>query len=244
MRRTGRRSITGIFPSLGVVGSILACLAILIVSLTYRGKASEHFSLLNHFISELGQVGVSRDARLFNAALVASGILFVPFCVGLGLTLRGWWGYLGMAAGSLAGLFLAGVGLFPMNHQSPHITAAMWFFRFGLATTLCFGIAILRQPGGAVARVSRAASAFSLLAFAVYAVFLVIASIPGVGGGDPLDPAALANRPAFWLLAVLEWGVFFSTVLWFFGVSLLLMVGGRGGWETRRGKVTRADSQS
>ena len=224
------------FPLFGLVGSVLVCLVILAVGITYRGRSSEPFSPLNHFISELGQWGISGNAWLFDAALIVSGILFIPFCVGLGMALRGWWGYLGLGAGVLAGIFLAGVGMFPMNRLGPHILTATWFFRFGLATTLFFGIAVLRQRERT--EVPKSASIFSLLACATYALFLGIASIPGVAGGNPLDPATLAHRPGFWLLALLEWGVFFGTVVWFLGLSLLLTVRGSRGSGTLPGRAT------
>ena len=224
------------FPFFGLVGSALVCIVILIVGLTYYGQAAERFSPFNHFISELGHWGVSRNAWLFDAALIVSGILFVPFCIGLGIAVRGWWGYLGLGAGVLAGIFLAGVGVFPMNGLGTHIVMATWFFRFGLATTLFFGIAILRQRGRT--DVPKSGSILSLFACATYALFLVLASIPGVAGGNPLDPATLAHRPGFWLLALLEWGVFLGTVVWFLGLSLLLTVRGSRGSETLPGRAT------
>ena len=206
-------------PILGVAGSASAIAAVAIVASVYAGAHGERYSLLDHFISELGQVGVSRGAWLFNAGLVAAGLLFIPHSVGLGLRIRGAWAYLGMAAGICAGVSCAGVGLFPMNHLGAHIFVAMWFFRFGLLTTLLFGIAILAAPRSR-ARVGRSTAIFSLLAVAAYAGFLAIASVPGAGGGDPLDPSSYAHRPRVWLLAVIEWVVFFTTILWFLGGAL------------------------
>ncbi len=45
----------------------------LIPALSYRGKAGEPYSFLNHFISELGERGVSALAPVFNASLVLGG---------------------------------------------------------------------------------------------------------------------------------------------------------------------------
>ena len=218
-RGTGR--FLRLFPALGIAGSVLVAGAVAAVALSYSGAHGERYSLLNHFISELGQVGVSRAAWLFNAALIVSGVLFVPYCIGLGMRVRGVWAYLRMAAGIGAGIFCAGVGVFPMNSLGPHIFTAMWFFRFGLLATLLFGVAILAAPRE-TAGVSRAAAIFSLLAVAAYGGFLALASVPRAGGGNPLDPSSYAHRPHFWLLAVLEWAVFFSTILWFLGVAILV----------------------
>jgi hypothetical membrane protein len=199
-------------PLLGIAGSVLIAAAVAAVALAYVGLHGERYSLLNHFISELGQLGVSRAAWLFNAGLIVSGFLFIPFSIGLGMRFGSVWAYLGMAAGIGAGIFCAGVGIFPMNRLGPHIFTAMWFFRFGLLTTLLFGIAMRRRLG----------SLFSLIAVAAYAGFLVLAGMPRAGGGDPLDPSSYAHRPPFWLLAVVEWAVFFATILWFLGVALVV----------------------
>jgi hypothetical membrane protein len=216
-----RERFLRISPFLGIVGSALIAAVVAVVSLTYSGAQGERFSLLNHFISELGQLGVSRGAWLFNVGLMASGVLFIPYSIGLGLRIRGAWAYLGMAAGIGAGVFCAGVGIFPMNRLGPHIFTAMWFFRFGLLTALLFGISSVASPRGRE-RAGRMAGLFSLLAVAAYAGFLVLAGFPHAGGGDPLDPSTYAHRPHFWLLAVVEWAVFFATILWFLGVALLV----------------------
>jgi hypothetical membrane protein len=212
-----------IYPFLGIGGTVVAAIAMVVTAATYTGASGENFSFLNHFISELGDVGVSANAWLFNAGLIVSGILFVCFCVGLALHLRGLWAILGAVTGAAAGALCAGVGLFPMNDLGRHIFIAMWFFRCGLATTLLFAIAILRQPRGA-SRVPKGTSFFSLLAVAAYAGFLIFA---WVGGGSPLSPFTMAHRPSFWLLAVSEWFVYWATIAWFLGVGILAGARGR-----------------
>ena len=54
----------------GTAGTGVIVLAIVYSALRYRGKRRERFSLLNHFISELGEVGVSSAAGVFNAGLI------------------------------------------------------------------------------------------------------------------------------------------------------------------------------
>lgn len=61
-------------------------------------------------ISELGEVGVSRAARVFNGGLLAGGLLLLPYTIGLGLAFRCLPGWVGTAAGGwmnpTAGLLL------------------------------------------------------------------------------------------------------------------------------------------
>ena len=70
----------------GLCGTVLIGLAILISAVSYRGKRGETFSLLNYFISELGEVGVSRLARVFNYSMIIGGLLLVPYIIGLGIS--------------------------------------------------------------------------------------------------------------------------------------------------------------
>jgi hypothetical membrane protein len=207
------------YPFLGMVGTVLTCAVMVAAALAYSGKQGEPYSPLNHFISELGEAGVSRGAWLFNAGLVAAGALFVPFCIALGLQLASLWSYLGLAAGVCAGVFLAGVGVFPMNRLPPHVFTAMWFFRSGLATVLLFGIAFAAQRRDQ-RRVRMAAVPISAVAGAAYAAFLFRAAPPTLGRASSLDTSHFTARPGLWPAAVMEWVVFLSTILWFLGVSL------------------------
>jgi len=223
-----------LYPLLGIAGGILVSAVVVVVALTYTGRLGEPYSALNHFISELGQWGVSRNAWLFNAGLIVGGILFMPFCVGLGIHLETWAGWAAAAAGILAGGFCAAVGVFPMNHLGPHAFVAMWFFRCGLATTLLFGIAFLAQRE---ARISRWGGLISLVAVAAFAAFLVLAPLSGVSGNSPLDPSFYLDRPRVWVLAASEWAVFAATILWFLGVGLLVTLRDRRS-GTPSGKAT------
>jgi len=209
------------FRYCGMGGCILLVLAVIWAALGYHGKRQETYSPFNHFISELGEVGVSRRAWAFNAGLIASGILLLPFMIGLGLTLDTVWGKLGILAGLWSAISIILVGVFSMDNITPHMRAAVSYFRGGLVTVFFFGVAILAQPAGRQA-VPQYANILSLLAFAAYASFLILMGDHKVGGetGSILNPEDTPTRPRFWLFAILEWAVFFSTILWFFCIAL------------------------
>lgn len=63
----------------GIIGITILVLAIFITALTYVGSAGEHYSPFNHYISELGEVGISQFALIFNAGMIISGILLTVF---------------------------------------------------------------------------------------------------------------------------------------------------------------------
>jgi hypothetical protein len=205
------------FHLFGMAGSIVVLACVVIPMIAYVGNAGERFSPLNHFISELGEVGVSRLAPVFNIGLVAAGMIYVPFALGLGAAVGGWWAAAGTLAGLVSAAGLSCVGLFPMNNFAPHIAAAMLFFRAGLVTVLLFGIAIqLQRPARRVVdRRSNIAGIATLLAFVGFLVWIELQP----GGSADFHSSAFANRPAVWASAILEWSILFTMIAWFFTVG-------------------------
>ena len=205
------------FHWFGLAGSILMLACVTASMLAYVGTGGERFSPLNHFISELGHVGVSRLAAVFNAGLVASGALYLPFTLGLGMTLGGWWAAAGTLAGLVAAVAVACVGFFPMNDLPRHYAAAMTFFRFGLLTVLFFAVAIQRQRPGrrAIDRRANVASLATVLAFAAFLAWIGVQP----GGSSDFHGRAISARPAVWASAMLEWSILVTMVAWFFVVG-------------------------
>jgi hypothetical membrane protein len=205
------------FHWFGIAGSVLMLACVIIAMVAYVGTEGQRYSPLNHFISELGLVGVSRLALVFNAGLVASGVLYLPFTLGLGAAIGGWWAAAGTLAGLVAAVAVACVGFFPMNDLPPHIAAAMTFFRSGLLTVLLFGIAIQRQRPGrlAVDRRANVAGVVAVLAFAGFLLWMQLQ--PGSASG--FSEGVIVDRPAVWPSAILEWSILVAMVAWFFVVG-------------------------
>jgi hypothetical membrane protein len=205
------------FHLFGMAGSIVVLSGILVPMAAYIGRAGERYSPLNHFISELGEVGVSRLAPAFNAGLVAAGVLYVLFVLGLGASLGGWWAATGTLAGLVSAVSVACVGVFPVNNLAPHIAAAMTFFRSGLVTILLFGIAIqLQHPARRV--VDRRANIAGIAALIAFAVFIAWIELQP-GGSAGFHPSVFASRPVVWPSAILEWSVLVTVIVWFFVVG-------------------------
>jgi hypothetical protein len=215
--------VFNIFRLFGLAGTGLAILAILLSALRYRGKQGERFSLLNHFISELGEVGVSPAAWIFNWGFIFAGLLLVPYIIEIGFIFGSLLGWLGTLAGVAAALSVTAVGIFPINNRHTHGIAAVTHFRAGLVMVFFFGLAILSQPAGHVV-ITRAANWLSLASFLAYASFLVLMTPrkPQEDTAEDLDPEQEPQRPRFLLLPMVEWAVFFSTILWLFGVTFLI----------------------
>ena len=207
----------------GYTGTGLIFLAVLFPVFLYRGQRGERFSLLNHFISELGELGISRAAWIFNTGLLLGGLILLPYVIGLGIAFGSLLGWLGMTAGIIAVLGVAAVGVFPMNNLKPHATAAMTYFRAGLVMVFFFGLAIFFQPVGK-ALVPQTANLLSLLAFLAYAAFLIwpLINKKEQEPTETLDPQQEHERPRIWALPALEWLVFFSTIAWLFGMTFFI----------------------
>jgi len=211
-----------IFRLFCYIGLCLIVLGIVFSAARYRGRQGEKYSILNHFISELGEVGINPAARAFNLSLLLGGVMTLPFVIGLGIKLGSILGWLGMIAGLTTTLGVAAVGVFPMNKLEPHIKAAQTYFRAGLVMVLFFGLAILFQPAGRKV-IPPVANLFSLLAFIAYASFLFLVKPRRPEGEtritNPLDPQEEPVRPRIWLFPMLEWGVFFATLVWLLGMA-------------------------
>lgn len=207
----------GEIGALGVAGCAVVVATSLVAVIAYRGVHGERFSPLNHFISELGEIGVSRLARLFNAGLIAGGALLVPFFLLLGLALSGIPAKVSIAAGVAAAVSLAFVGVFPLNRIGRHRVVAVAFFRAGLAAVLLDVLTMWTQP---VAPAPAAIDVVGLVAVASYALFLILIATrvkQGAGAASAihlLAERARIDRPRFWSIPAVEWLVFISTIGW------------------------------
>jgi hypothetical membrane protein len=132
----------------GAAGAGIIFAGSLIAALFYRGRLGEAYNPLNHFVSELGEVGISAAAWAFNGGLLIGGVMLVVFLVALGRRIGGWLGALFGAVGLACGVCGTAVGAVPMNDLLPHIFWARSFFNLGLGTMLFFSvIALLGRPG-------------------------------------------------------------------------------------------------
>jgi hypothetical membrane protein len=211
------------FKYFGLAGCMLVAFSVAYSALCYTGKTEEHYSILNHFISELGEVGVSKKATVFNSGLILAGISLVPFILGIGFLLDNLWAKLGILFGLTTAISCALVGVFPMNNLNAHVRAATLYFRSGFITVILLTIGILTQPMNQVV-VPWYAGIFGGLAVFAYGYFLFLIRNQKIGRGetDTLNPDAISERPRFWLVALVEWMVFFTTLFWFFCIALVV----------------------
>jgi hypothetical membrane protein len=207
------------FIVLSIAGSFFSILGALISAFAYQGKTGSAFSPLNHFISELGEVGVSRLAWVFNLGLILSGFCLIPACISLGLIIPGLLSKIGLVAGVITAVGLSLVGVFPMNKLKAHGKAALTFFRGGLVMVLAFSLAIAFQPENIMV-IPFSYSLAGLPAILSFGGFLIMMRKTGTEEAeDPLQPMD-DTRPKLWLMPTVEWSIFLTIVLWFLIITL------------------------
>jgi hypothetical membrane protein len=171
------------------------------------GAEGEPFSMFNHAVSELGELGVSELAWMFNIGLFLAGILFIPFMIGLGLYIDNIVSKIAALGGVYSAVSVALVGVYPMNYNVEHSITAISFFLSGMVMTLLWAIAILAQKEG---RIHKALSLGGFVNMAIFALFLY----------GPFDGFGLDPRPEFSMTITLEWAIYWAIVGYLLVLSL------------------------
>ena len=191
-----------VFAGFGILGAASVALGSLLTALAYTG-----YSPLNYFISDLGNVGVSPWAVVFNVSLMLGGLCMAVFLIGMALRLSGLLRYLLGAAGLLTGLAGTMVGVFPMNEVEPHRLAALTFFMTGGIVVALHSLSIGLGKQQTYPRWLAVIGLVDVLCFAGFLSIVV-----------PAGPASLEfpgeTRPDFWWTTTLEWGILIFLLIW------------------------------
>jgi len=200
------------------IGILLAC--VLLSSIGYVGTQGEPYSFLNHYISELGQVGVSHLAPLFNTGLILGGFIAAVFMLGLGLYLNTTLARVAMGFGIFSGIACSFIGFLPMNNPHHHVPAALSFFFGGMIAVVIFSIAIFRQKE---AKIPRLLCIAGVVVAGIFAAFLVVA-IAFHSGSLTYILGLAGGRPHIWWRTILEWSVFFAIIVWVLLISIFMFI--------------------
>jgi hypothetical membrane protein len=209
---------------LGVAGAVVIGAASTAAALAYVGAAGQRYSPLNHFVSELGEVGVSPWADVFNLALIVGGACIAACLTGIACMLPRRLGIAFGVVGLIAGLSGTLVGAFPMNNFGPHALAAVTFFHTGWIAVALFSAHVYFSRDCPHPRWLAYAGLPCIAAFLAF-----IVQIPAV----PLERLATpsAGRPEFWPFTLAEWLVIACVLLWVVVVALGLRRGTAGETE-------------
>ena len=201
----------------GLAGTILIVLGSFITAMAFKGSAGESYSFLNHYISELGEVGVSQWAMVFNVGMVLGGLCLTVFMLALARYLGGWFGLVFGFVGLIMGVSGALVGVFPMNNMIVHKRVALTFFRMGLIATGLFSTYVPLVHQDKFPMWLAIPGALTVLCF--FGFLYVTSTMPP---GTALEILDASVRPHVMMAAIWEWAVFFTVLLWVAVVSLYL----------------------
>ena len=116
------------YPIWGLTATIITLLGSLITALLYCGPNGQPYSILNYFMSDLGNLDLSAGHDIFNGALIISGLMYLPFMLGIGKYLGTKFGRSASIVGIIASIGAIGVGISPENFLLTHIIVADTFF--------------------------------------------------------------------------------------------------------------------
>jgi hypothetical membrane protein len=202
-------------PLAGMAGAAAIGAGSLVAEIAYRGAQGEAYSPLSHYLSELGEVGVSSLALVFNVGLIAGGLCFSTFILGLARTRGGAAGLAFGATGVVAGLAGALVGLFPVNDIDRHTLSTYAFFNLGWATLAIASADFVLRPDR---RFPESLAVLGGVSVATFLAFIATYVASAAGSGQGLQgPIA---RPAFSLATTLEWAAIASILVWTFATGV------------------------
>lgn len=205
----------------GFLGIAIISICSLITAIFYKNIVGDRYSLLRYFISELGEVGVSKLASVFNWGLIISGIPMIIFMLGLGLRFKTILGYISSAVGIYASINYLLVGVFPMDISlEAHLFTAMSYFYGGMAAIILFSITIFLDKKRTLPKY---VGWLGIGVTGIFASFLFLPLNNLQNGEFSLDPT-ISTRPNIWWLAFFEWLVFFAVLLWICLISTVFMV--------------------
>jgi len=197
-------------------------MGILFAALAYIGVEGQQYNLANHFVSELGELGVSDWAWAFNWGLILGGTLTTVFMVYLAYRVEHWLRYpLGLIS-VYATINGALVGAYPMNYLEPHLRVAMAFFNLGMLIAFFYSLLFLFSKKHPFPRWMAIPGLFNAAAFALFLNFppsfdVDLGFEEGMGG-------LLNNRPEFIPLALMEWVVILGIMVWILMLGVYLFL--------------------
>lgn len=207
-----------IFKGMGLLGCLFAIVGSVVAAGPYLGRQGQRYSPLNHYISELGEIGVSKRAWAFNWGLGVGGLLLLPTLIHLGLRFESALGYVGIFFGVIMAVSLSLVGVFSMERIKPHVIAAYTFFHSGLIMILVFSLAFFFQPEDSQV-FSKWIGLAGIPAIAAFIWFLRLNGRASQAGSDLLVPDE-GERPRVSVVTVAEWAIFAAVVFWLLVVTV------------------------
>ena len=201
----------------GLVGCTIIIMCTLITAWMFEEKG-ESYSMLNHFISELGHTKRSTYFWVFNSGLIFGGAFMIIFSLGIRLGFTGKFRDFLSVIAFIAAISCSLVGVFPVDDFENHVTVALSFFGMGLVTILIVTTLSLMGKTPALPKMAVIPGILTAVAFAAF-----LLSPSDLFRSWVEDPDNFV-RPEIWHKPMIEWVCFFSMLGWIIMVSWLQLV--------------------
>lgn len=218
-------------PIAGISACFTLYSSMLASAYSFVGKRDEPFSILNCFISDLGDYSLSPNHFVFNFGVMLAGLGFGIFAYGCRGLIPTKLARFSVVTGIIASALLVGVGLVPSHHGWPHLVIALGFFSLMTLALSLYSYCIWKAPSKPLPKYT------AMYGFCSPIAFIIFISMPK----DLLNledaPGVLFEKPDFWGLAFSEWAVFFFLTTWVILVSAhLLRLPAKPAVELRKNK--------
>ncbi len=216
-RAVAATAVSDRVAAVGLVGAATLLITSVVTALPYRDLAGQPYSPLNHFVSELGERGVSTLAPLFDTGLMVGGVCLALFLVGLAWCTTGRLRFIVAAVGVVAGIGGLMAGVEPMNEGLAHLLASITFFVTVWVGIALFTVHVAIDTHDGLPRWLLVPGA---VAVAVDVVFVAVYAASASSSGSALpDPV----RPAIWIVPFLEWLALVGVMAWVVLVAVALL---------------------
>ena len=218
MKKNKQKNILKTTAITGGFGATVIVLSSLITAYFYQGRTNERYNFANHYVSELGEIGVSNIPFIFNGGLMIGALLLTIFMIGIAWLMPKWIGLIFAGLALVTGISGFFVGVYPMSNLSPHLTAAMTFFNTAQFAMLVFTIYVLFSKAPWFSK------KLAVPGFITFIFFVIFLNMPSALNGDVDFKTAmrnqLYNRPNIIPLALFEWLIIAGLMAWIIATSL------------------------
>lgn len=206
-----------IAPYAGLSTCFILYSVIVFSAMDYIGQQGEHYSIFNHFISELGSTKFSTRHLIYNSGIVGGAVSFGLFVYGLSAYTNTKLSRIGISIGVFSAFLCAGVGLVPEDNRVPHLVLALGFFFMATLSVSIFSWSILKESKNPFPTYT------ALHGFAIPVAFALFMSMPKELLAVKRNEGPLFERPEIWWLPFFEWVVFAFMTTWILVMSIKML---------------------
>lgn len=194
----------------GMIGIFTILTGAFMSAMVFTGRTHEPYSILNHFISELGNKRWYSYAMFFNIGLMLAGIPLLVFLNASAMLLHSWLRYPMMVFGTISGVTCSLIGVYPESDFYVHITIAPIFFSATLLSLMIYCVGVWIEHHHLLDRRYALAGVPAGVFLVVLLWELIINAQEFIAGEQGAIVQMQYHRPEFWMLPFIEWMVLLS----------------------------------